>query len=57
MRVYNKFVAVLFLFLLSLTASAQSEGGLLLGAEANKKLSKELSISLEIGRASCRERV
>lgn len=47
MRVYNKFVAVLFLFLLSLTASAQSEGGLLLGAEANKKLSKELSISLE----------
>ena len=47
MRVYNKFVAVLFLFLLSLTASAQSEGGLLLGAEANKKLSKKLSISLE----------
>jgi hypothetical protein len=40
--VYNKFVAVLFLFLLSLTASAQSEGGLLLGAEANKKLSKKL---------------
>ena len=47
MRVYNKYVAVLFLFHLSLTASAQSEGGLLLGAEANKKLSKELSISLE----------
>jgi long-subunit fatty acid transport protein len=30
-----------------LTASAQSEGGLLLGAEAEKKLSKKLSISLE----------
>ena len=48
MQVYNKLAAVLFLFHLSLlTASAQSEGGLLLGAEADKKLSKKLSVSLE----------
>ena len=48
MQACNKFAAVLFLFHLSfLTASAQSESGLLLGAEANKKLSKQLSISLE----------
>lgn len=47
MRVYNKLAALLFLFHLSFTASAQSEGGLLLGAEANKKLSKKLSFSLE----------
>ena len=30
-----------------LTVSAQSEGGLLLGAEADKKINKQLSISLE----------
>ena len=48
MQVYNKFAAALFLFHLSfLTASAQSEGGLLLGAEADKKVNKELSVSLE----------
>ena len=48
MQACNKFAAVLFLFHLSLlTASAQSESGLLLGVEANKKLSKQLSISLE----------
>lgn len=44
----NKIAAVLFIFQLSLlTASAQSEGGLLLGAEAEKKLNKKLSVSLE----------
>lgn len=45
---FNKIAAVLFIFQLSLlTASAQSEGGLLLGAEAEKKLNKKLSVSLE----------
>ena len=48
MRMYNRFAALLFLFHLSLlTASAQSEGGLLLGAEAEKKVTKKLSVSLE----------
>ena len=48
MQACNKFAAVLFLFHLSLlTVSAQSEGGLLLGAEADKNLNKQLSISLE----------
>ena len=41
-------LAMLVVFHLSLfTASAQSEAGLLLGAEAEKKLNKKLSISLE----------
>lgn len=45
---FNKIAAVLFIFQLSLlTASAQSEGGLLLGAETEKKLNKKLSVSLE----------
>ena len=45
---YNRFSALLFLFHLSLlTASAQSEGGLLMGAEAEKKVTKKLSVSLE----------
>ena len=49
MQTYNKFAAaLLFLFHLSLlTVSAQSEGGLLLGAEAEKKLNKKLDISLD----------
>ena len=48
MQVYKKFSAVLFVFHLSLlAASAQSEAGLLLGAEADKKVGKELSFSIE----------
>ena len=48
MQAYYKLAALLCVFHLSLlTASAQSEGGLLLGAEAEKKLDKKLSVSLE----------
>ncbi len=48
MQVYKKFAAVLFVFHLSLlAASAQSEAGLLLGAEADKKVGKKLSFSIE----------
>ena len=48
MQAYYKFAALFCVFHLSLlTASAQSEGGLLLGAEAEKKLNKQLSVSLE----------
>ena len=48
MQAYYKLAALFCVFHLSLlTASAQSEGGLLLGAEAEKKLNKQLSVSLE----------
>lgn len=48
MQACNKLTAALFLFHFTLlTASAQCEGGLLLGTEAEKKLNKQLSVSLE----------
>ena len=48
MQVYDKLAAVLFLCHLSLlTASAQSEGGLLVAAEADKRLGKQWTVALE----------
>ncbi len=48
MQACNKLTTALFLFHFTLlTASAQCEGGLLLGTEAEKKLNKQLSVSLE----------
>ncbi len=47
MRTSELFLSTAMLLCLSLPAAAQSEGGLVAGAEAEKKLSKEWSIGLE----------
>jgi hypothetical protein len=43
----NRIINLLMVLAMSTPTFAQSEGGLLLGAEADKKLSKKLSVSLE----------
>lgn len=47
MRMYNKFMAVALMASMSLPLFAQSEGGLIVGAEAEKKINKQFSISVE----------
>ncbi len=43
----HRFIALLVVASLASSVLAQSEGGLILGAEAEKKINKELSVSLE----------
>ena len=47
MHIFNRLMAAAVILTAALPATAQSEGGLLLSAEAEKKIDKKLSVSLE----------
>ena len=47
MHISNKIVATTLLAVMSLTAAAQTEGGLIAGAEVEKKVNKQLSVGFE----------
>lgn len=47
MQMYNKLIATVLLTMMGLPALTQSESGLIVGAEAEKKVNKQLSFSLE----------
>ena len=47
MRTSNRIVVTALLAVMSLTATAQTEGGLIAGAEVEKKVNKQLSVGVE----------
>ena len=47
MRISDRILLVALLAVMSLTAAAQSEGGLIAGAEVEKKVSKQLTVGVE----------
>ena len=47
MRISNRIVVTALLAVMSLTATAQTEGGLIAGAEVEKKVNKQLSVGVE----------
>ena len=47
MRISNRIVVTALLTVMSLTATAQTEGGLIAGAEVEKKVNKQLSVGVE----------
>ena len=47
MRISNRIVVTALLAIMSLTATAQTEGGLIAGAEVEKKVNKQLSVGVE----------
>ena len=47
MRTSNRIVVTALLTVMSLTATAQTEGGLIAGAEVEKKVNKQLSVGVE----------
>ena len=47
MRISDRIISAAFMAFMSLTATAQSEGGLVASLEAEKKLGKKLSVEAE----------
>ena len=48
MHISDKIIATALLAVMSLTAAAQTEGGLIAGAEVEKKVNKQLSVDVEV---------